>query len=188
MLPFNPILSFLLGYTLHRSRPWPDLHSCLFSSSEMYHIPRATDSLGSTSTTYAGTSMTATIAPHHGSQEFSPTSRVVIASVSLCLGVAILISKCNRICSEVHYPIFFKFWVFFVIVDVDIDTSIASKILALYSTEMCSLKNPHHLLNSINIWWRILRRSRWITALSRQYDHNIIANHRLPHLRLTTTS
>jgi len=57
----------------------------------MYHIPRATESLGSTSTAYSGTSMTTTMAPHHGSEEFSSTSKVVIGSVLVCLGVAVLI-------------------------------------------------------------------------------------------------
>lgn len=54
----------------------------------MHHIPRATESLGSTSTT-------ATTPPHHasGSQGFSSTSRVVIGSICVCFGVAILIRE-----------------------------------------------------------------------------------------------
>ena len=62
----------------------------------MYHIPRATELSGNisfASTTYSGTSTTATRAPHYDSKELSSTTKAVIGSVTSCLAVAILISE-----------------------------------------------------------------------------------------------
>jgi len=60
----------------------------------MYHIPRATELSGNTSfasTTYSGTSTTATRAPHYDSKELSSTTKAVIGSVTSCLAVAIIL-------------------------------------------------------------------------------------------------
>ena len=172
MLPFDQTLSFLLGYTLPGLGNW----NVSYPSCDRILRKHVYDSHNGTSSSWSWfTRVFVNVESGHyfrfrllRSGDFNKW---------------VFRSRWNH--SQVHYPIFFKFWVFCFIFDVDIDTSIASKILALYSTKIYLLKNSHHLLNSIIIWWQTLRRRT--ASLSRRCDHNILANHHLPHLRLTTT-
>ena len=62
----------------------------------MYHIPRATESFDSLSTPYSSLSMTTTLPTHRSSLKISTTLRMVIFTILLCFGVAILISELSN--------------------------------------------------------------------------------------------